>query len=194
LWSTGLVTTAIGCMVGSAALAVSAVPAVADPSGPNSCYYADQSKCPPGTALFGPNATATAPPPPAAQDTIPTSPTAPGPYTHVGWGGVWFKTPNGQSCVIEHPINGLGDDDAKCNFVPNDGSGAQAGYNQTFASTSIAGTYQSVTQPVEAWTVLDVGKSLANGSASCTVVDPETVTCTAGAHGFTISPGTGNLW
>src|SRR3984957_15089545 len=135
---------------------------------------------------------ATPPPPPPADG---GAPIAQGHYSRPGWMGVFFRTPSGISCVIEHQP-WWKDDDARCNFVPNDGSGAQAGWNQTYVGTSTPGQYQSVANPPDAsgFDVLPVGQQLVNGRANCTVVDPATVSCTAGAHGFTISPANGQLW
>lgn len=135
--------------------------------------------------------TCTTPPPPPP----PGTPIAQGHYTKPGWMGVFFRTPSGTSCMIEHQP-WWADDDARCNFVPNDGSGAQAGWNQTYVGTSTPGQYQSVNNPPDAsgFDVLPVGQQLVNGRANCTVVDQATVSCTAGAHGFAISPANGQLW
>ena len=189
--ATAVAAAVIGCVVGPVALAS---PASADPAGPHPCYFAKQSMCPPGTAISG--ADTAAPPPPPAPDprNIDGYPIASGNYSRSGVGGTWFETTNGQWCVIEHEP-WFADDDAKCNFVP--AIGGHAGDNQTYAGTSTAGEYQPGgfgPPPMTDFGVLPVGSRLVNGRAACAAVDGETVTCTAGAHGFTISAGAGDLW
>ncbi|MFJ1456525.1 hypothetical protein [Nocardia sp. N2S4-5] len=105
------------------------------------------------------------------------------------FGGVFFRTPDGRACAI-HGDNGP----AGCDAVPMD---APEGTNQVRVTSTEVARYVVSAAPIftspGGAKVLPEGHRLTLENTTCGVGFQGTVSCEAGAHGFTIAATYGVL-